>query len=60
MKNKLAKLIDVKSIATLALIGALIAAEFMRIEISDVFQTAVVSVLTYYFTRKVAEKGDEA
>lgn len=58
IKAKLAKLIDVKSLATLALILALIVATFMRLEMPDLFQTAVASVLTYYFARKTQEAKD--
>ena len=57
IKSKIAKLIDVKSLATLALIIALIIATFMRLEIPDLFQAAVMSVLTYYFARNASEGG---
>lgn len=57
MKEKLAKLIDLKSIITLALAGTLVYGFVVgKIETKD-FLIYVAMVFTYYFAKK--EKGDE-
>lgn len=52
------KLIDVKSLITLAFSATLIYIVVAKADIPDLFQIAMTSVLTYYFTRKVSE-GNE-
>ena len=59
MKEKIAKLIDLKSIVTLLMNVALIVMLFYSKEIDKeilmIFSTAYGSVMTYYFNRKGAE-----
>ena len=56
MKEKLAKLIDVKSIVTLAMTGimaALLLGQFTPpAEMLALFSTAYGAVITYFFTKK--------
>ncbi len=54
MKQKLAKLIELKSIVTLLLIGCTVyLAIVSRVAISpEAFIALVTAVITYYFTRK--------
>lgn len=54
MKEKLCKLIDVKTIITLLLIGTVCAlAAMQRVNIpSEFFASIVTAIITYYFTRK--------
>lgn len=56
MKEKFAKLIDVKSIVTLAMTAALVALLFTEIEpakeLLALYCTSYGSVITYFFTRK--------
>lgn len=60
MKDKLAKLIDVKSIVTLVMTGALIAMLFAPAkpptEIVALFCTSYGSIITYFFTKKPKEE----
>jgi uncharacterized membrane protein len=60
MKNKIAKLIDLKSIVTMALVGTLIyLAVVDRSEpVMTLFVAIVGSVITFYFTKK-ANGGDD-
>lgn len=61
MFERLAKLIDVKSLVTLGLIGTLIALMFVPTQVDDglknLFVAVTSSVVTYYFTKK--ESADE-
>lgn len=54
MKEKFAKLVDVKSIITFALVGCVCYLAIAgKIEVSSEFFASIVSaVITYYFTRK--------
>lgn len=56
MKEKIAKLTDVKSIVTLAMTAALIVMLVMRVELNKellaVFCTSYGSIITYFFTKK--------
>lgn len=57
MKNKLAKLIDVKSIITIILVIALVVIVTCNIHIADeaiktLFVSTVTSCFTYFFTKK--------
>ena len=57
MKNKLAKLIDLKSIITILLVVTLIVLVVSNLPINDeaiktLFTTVTSSCFTYYFTKK--------
>ena len=60
MKEKFAKLVDVKSIITFALVGCVCYLAIAgKIEVSSEFFASIVSaVITYYFTRKL--NGEDA
>ena len=51
MKKNLAKLIDLKSLITLALIGALIVGWFKGLVVSEQFIPIVMMVATFYFAK---------
>ena len=61
MKDKIAKLIDVKSIVTLsmtAVMAALLLGKFdPPAEMLALFSTAYGSIITYFFTRKPNSEG---
>lgn len=61
MKDKIAKLIDVKSIVTLtmtAIMAALLLGKFTPApEIQSLFSTAYGAVITYFFTKKESTPG---
>lgn len=65
MKDKIAKLIDVKSIVTLLMTIALVVLLFTKIEIDKellmLFSTSYGAVITYFFTKnnKKEEIKDE-
>ena len=63
MKEKLAKLIDVKSIVTLLMTIALVILMFTNKEIDKellmLFSTSYGAIITYFFTKK-KEKSDES
>ena len=63
MKDKIAKLIDLKSIVTLAMTIALIvllfAVEEPNKEVLALFCTSYGSIITYFFTKKSKEDPDE-
>lgn len=65
MKEKFAKLIDVKSIVTLLMTIALIVLMFVNIEINKellmLFSTSYGAIITYFFTKKKENKenGEE-
>lgn len=65
MKEKIAKLIDVKSIVTLLMTIALVVLMFTNIEINKellmLFSTSYGAVITYFFTKKKENKenGEE-
>lgn len=60
MKDKIAKLIDLKSIVTLLMNTAMVVMLFYNKEINEdmlmIFSTSYGSVMTYYFSRK--ERGE--
>ena len=58
MKEKLAKLIDVKSIVTLALTGAFIYLACWKV-IPQEFQTIFTVVISFYFGTQAAKKASE-
>lgn len=49
MKDKLIKLIDVKSIITFALTGAFIYMNVTSMEISETFKTVYIMICGFYF-----------
>lgn len=59
MKERIAKLIDLKSIVTLLMNIALVIMLFYRKEIDKdilmIFSTSYGSVMTYYFTKRGSE-----
>ena len=59
MKDKFAKLIDVKSIVTLALITTLVYVVISGKEIDEktflLFSNATTMIITYFFTKKNSE-----
>lgn len=65
MKEKFAKLIDVKSIVTLLMTIALVVLMFVNIEINKellmLFSTSYGAIITYFFTKKKENKenGEE-
>lgn len=63
MKEKLTKLIDVKSIVMLAMVAVLCVLMFVPFksdnEIKTLFCSAFSSLITYYFTRKGESKEKE-
>lgn len=63
MKDKIAKLIDVKSIVTISMTAALIALLFYKGaidgDIKNLFHTSYIAVITYFFTRKNKTNEEE-
>lgn len=62
IKKKLAKLIDLKTIITMVMVGALIALMFVTVEVDGDFKTLFCTsfgmVITYYFTRERKDADD--
>lgn len=59
IKNKFAKLIDLKSIITLLMVVALVVGFFMnKINASELIPL-VTMILTFYFTKKEKESGSD-
>lgn len=56
MKEQFSKLVDLKSIVTLALVGATVYGFIVNRVPIEVFIALVTSVITYYFTRKSEDK----
>lgn len=61
MKERIAKLIDVKSIVTLAMTAALIVLMFLPIqpskELLALYCTSYGAVVTYFFTKAPSKEG---
>ena len=62
MKEKLTKLVDVKSIITIILVVALVVVVTCNIKIPDesiktLFISTITSCFTYFFTKKKDDKG---
>lgn len=57
MKNKIAKLIDVKSIITIALVIVL-CVQTLRNGQDDIFNSAVMLVLGFFFGKKAKQEVD--
>ena len=64
MKEKIAKLIDVKSIVTLAMTAAMIGLLFGGVDVSKellmLFSTSYGAIITYFFTRQTKGDGGNA
>ena len=63
MKNKLAKLIDLKSIITIILVVTLVVLVIGNLPINDeaiktLFTSVTTSCFTYYFTKKKNVEGE--
>lgn len=58
MKEKFAKLIDVKSIVTLALTGAFVYLACEKV-VPQEFQTIFTVVISFYFGTQAAKKASE-
>ena len=63
MKNKIAKLMDLKSIITILLVVTLVVLVFGNMPIDDeaiktLFVSVTTSCFTYYFTKKKSMEGD--
>lgn len=60
--KQLLKLLDVKSLVTLAMTAAMIALLFYPVEVNpdakSLFCTAYGSIITYFFTKKTEGKND--
>lgn len=63
MKEKFAKLIDVKSIVTLLMTIALVVLMFTNVDINKellmLFSTSYGAVITYFFTKKKENKENK-
>ena len=55
MKDKLAKLIDVKSIVTLVLTGIFSYLSVIKVLSGDQFMVIFVMIMTYFFSKKKDE-----
>jgi len=60
MKERIAKLIDLKSIVTLIMVAALVAGWFMGKVTSEQFVPLVIMILTFYFAKTKVESNAEA
>ena len=60
IKEKLAKLVEVKSIVTFALVGVLcyLAVKQDTPIPTELYTSVVTAVITYFFTRKTDNKGE--
>lgn len=59
MLKKLAKLIDVKSLVTLALTAAFIVLSLKGVIVADQFMTVFTVVISFYFGTQVGKKEAE-
>ena len=59
MKNKLAKLIDVKSLVTLALVAVLCFVTITQRPIPELFSSAVMLVLGFFFGKNLKTDKDK-
>lgn len=57
IREKFAKLIDLKSIITVAMVGGLVVGWFMNRVTSEQFIPLVTTVLTFYFAKKDSTGG---
>jgi hypothetical protein len=55
--DRLAKLIDLKSIITILMVGGLVAGWFLNKVTSEQFIPLVTTVLTFYFAKKDSTGG---
>ena len=60
MKKRLTKLLDVKSLVTFALIGVVCVQSFRQnVSLPSEFVASIVTaIVTYYFTRKEGQEGE--
>ena len=59
IREKFAKLIDLKSIITILMVGGLVVGWFMNKVTSEQFIPLVTTVLTFYFAKKNNTGGQE-
>ena len=59
MLKKLAKLIDVKSLVTLALIAVLCVITLLQMPVPDLFSNAVMLVLGFFFGKNINNEPKE-
>lgn len=59
IKERIAKLIDLKSIITIAITGALIYGFVTKMIDAEKFMTIATMIFTFYFAKKDDKKGDE-
>lgn len=60
IKERLGKLIDVKSLVTLALVGVLCVMTALGRETANTFDSAVMLVLGFFFGKNLRQNSDEA
>lgn len=60
IKDRIAKLIDVKSIITIALVIVLCVATITGIDTPDLFNSAVMLVLGFFFGKKLNQDQEDA
>lgn len=59
IKDRIAKLIDVKSIITIALVIVLCIATITGIDTPDLFNSAVMLVLGFFFGKKLNQEQED-
>ena len=59
IREQIAKLIDVKSLMTFALIGTLCYLQIEGKQLDQQFMTIVTAVVTFYFSYQVKKNGDQ-
>lgn len=57
MKEKLCKLIDVKSLVTLTLTGVMAYLSIAGVEASETFKTIYIMIIGFYFGTQTTKKG---
>lgn len=60
IKDRIAKLIDVKSIITIALVAVLCVATITGIDTPELFNSAVMLVLGFFFGKKLNQDQEDA
>lgn len=60
IKDRIAKLIDVKSIITIALVIVLCIATITGIDTPELFNSAVMLVLGFFFGKKLNQEQEDA
>lgn len=59
IKDRIAKLIDVKSLVTFAFTGAFVYLVFRGDDIPDIFATTYTTILGFYFGSQVKKKEEK-